>query len=267
MDVKSGSALWHRHPHVRSGSQLTFGERAADVMRNAFGSWAFVGSFLVFMAAWMTLNSLLLGRSAYDRYPYILLNLCLSMMAGLQGALILIAAKRADRVSAEQATAHYAETAKLDQLLTQNNAMTARIDGQTRQLDEIHRHVAALAPEAGRFPPPADDPGQPRTDPDTRPGQPARTTRLTRRKTAMDKNFRGDDKQKGSFRGGPGIVIGRGETGTDPDGPECGVCFATGGGAHGGFCPNAGNPDPGTWTADAPPGYEKPLREARSQHG
>lgn len=82
----------------------------------------------------------------------------------------------------------------------------------------------------------------------------------------MDKNFRGGDKQKGSFRGSTGLVIGRGETGTDPDGPECGVCYAIGGGGHGGFCPNAGNPDPDTWTTDAPPGYEKPLREAHSQH-
>lgn len=83
----------------------------------------------------------------------------------------------------------------------------------------------------------------------------------------MDNDFRGKDKQKGSFRGSTGLVIGRGETGTDPDGPECKVCYAIGGGGHGGFCPNAGNADPDTWTADAPPGYEKPVRDARSQHG
>jgi uncharacterized membrane protein len=112
--VRHGGRLWERHPAVRSGNELTFGERSADVMRNVFGSWAFVGSFLAFMAVWMVVNSLLLGRSGFDRYPYILLNLCLSMMAGLQGALILIAAKRADRVAAEQATVHYQETAKID---------------------------------------------------------------------------------------------------------------------------------------------------------
>ena len=154
MAVKNGGHLWHSHPAVRTGDQLTFGERSADVMRNAFGSWAFVGSFLAFMAAWMVLNTVLLGRHSFDRFPYILLNLALSMMAGLQGALILIAAKRADRVAAEQATAHYAETAKLDELQTQNNAMTASIATQTALLDEIHRHVTALAPQAGSFPPP-----------------------------------------------------------------------------------------------------------------
>ena len=116
-----------------------------------FGSWAFVGSFLVFMALWMVLNSLLLGHSGFDKYPYILLNLCLSMMAGLQGALILIAAKRLDRVNAEQAVAHYAETSKLDELLTVNNQMTTEIDEATKLLAEIHRHVSALSPLAGEF--------------------------------------------------------------------------------------------------------------------
>ncbi len=118
-----------------------------------FGSWAFVGGFLAFMGLWMLLNSLLLGHSGFDKYPYILLNLCLSMMAGLQGALILIAAKRADRVSAEQAIAHYAETHKLDELQTTNNAMTERIETATRLLGEIHRHVTALSPLAGEFAP------------------------------------------------------------------------------------------------------------------
>jgi uncharacterized membrane protein len=149
--VPAGDSLWRRNPHVRSGSQLTFGERSADVMRNAFGSWAFVGGFLTFMAIWMVLNSVVLKHSGFDKYPYILLNLCLSMMAGLQGALILIAAKRLDRVNAEQAIAHYAETSKLDKLQTVNNEMTTRIEEATRLLAEIHRHVSAMSPLAGEF--------------------------------------------------------------------------------------------------------------------
>jgi uncharacterized membrane protein len=151
--VKTGQHLWARHPHVRTGGELTFGERAADRMRNAFGSWAFVGSFLVFMAAWMVLNAALLRHSAFDKYPFILLNLGLSMMAGLQGALILIAAKRADRIAAELSTAHYAETGKLDALLVTNNEMTGRIEQATALLKEIHAHVTAIAPDAGEFPP------------------------------------------------------------------------------------------------------------------
>ncbi len=112
------------------------------------------------MAVWMVANSLFLRGSAWDRYPYILLNLCLSMMAGLQGALILIAAKRADRIAAEQATSHYAETARLDELQCANNEMTGRIEQAVQLLDEIHRHVSALSPLSGNFPPGGPPPGE-----------------------------------------------------------------------------------------------------------
>lgn len=152
--MRGGTRLWARHPAVRSGNELTRGERAADIMRNAFGSWGFVFSFLTFMGFWILANSFLLeGQESFDPYPFILLNLCLSMMAGLQGALILIAAKRADRVAAEQATAHYIETAKIDSLLTENTILTRQAKKNTDLLEEIHRHVSELAPEAGRYPP------------------------------------------------------------------------------------------------------------------
>lgn len=135
--TQPGRELWKKHPHVRTGDQLTFGERAADVMRNAFGSWAFVGSFLAFMAVWMIVNTVWLGPRGWDKYPYILLNLSLSMMAGLQGALILIAAKRADRVAAEEALAHYHVTDQMSALLAQNTELTNAIHAQTACLAEI----------------------------------------------------------------------------------------------------------------------------------
>lgn len=95
---------WHRHPHVRSGTDLTRGERAADRMRNGMGSWAFVFSALAFLALWMTANVLVVH---FDRYPYILLNLVLSCLAAMQGAILLIAAKRSDQVSSELAQHDY----------------------------------------------------------------------------------------------------------------------------------------------------------------
>jgi uncharacterized membrane protein len=98
-------SVWHKHPGVRSGDQLTIGERAADRMRNMMGSWPFVFSFFAVMIAWATVNTLILQRvahhKAFDPYPYILLNLFLSMLAGVQAAALLIAAKRADAISSE----------------------------------------------------------------------------------------------------------------------------------------------------------------------
>lgn len=83
--------------HQRLDETLSPGQRAADVMRNGMGSWRFVGLFIFFMGLWAIANTLWLH---WDEYPYILLNLFLSMLAGLQGAILLIAAKRQDAISA-----------------------------------------------------------------------------------------------------------------------------------------------------------------------
>lgn len=97
---------WEALPGVRTGSELTRGERLADLVRNRMGSWGFVAAFTGFMAAWAVVNTVVLARHGFDPYPYILLNLMLSTLAGLQGAILLIAAKRADAVAAEQALSH-----------------------------------------------------------------------------------------------------------------------------------------------------------------
>ncbi|AMM22436.1 hypothetical protein AX769_13695 [Frondihabitans sp. PAMC 28766] len=108
---------------------MTRGERAADTMRNIMGSWRFVAGFIAFMIVWALLNSL--GHS-WDPYPFILLNLFLSMLAGLQGAILLIAAKRQDGISAALAQ-HDFDTnaaAKIDieALLEINNRQLTMLD-------------------------------------------------------------------------------------------------------------------------------------------
>ena len=120
--IKTGH--WHKHPAVRSGDQLTFGERAADVMRNGMGSWIFVGAFFGVMILWAGINTIYLSRvvngNEFDPFPYILLNLFLSMLAGVQAAALLIAAKRQDAISSELALHD-------DHLLTKNTDLTAEI--------------------------------------------------------------------------------------------------------------------------------------------
>src|SRR6476620_8575529 len=89
--------------HDRHKDSLTKGQRAADIMRNGMGSWPFVGSFIGFMLIWAAINTWALATKSWDPYPYILLNLLLSMLAGLQGAILLIAAKRQDGIAAAMA--------------------------------------------------------------------------------------------------------------------------------------------------------------------
>jgi uncharacterized membrane protein len=163
MPVPGGKALWHQHPGVRSGEDLSSGERAADRMRNIMGSWPFVFSFFAVMIAWAVVNTLILQRvahhKAFDPYPYILLNLFLSMLAGVQAAALLIAAKRADAISSEIALHTEKNTDDIKTLIQENTALTAQVKRATDLLHEIHLHVANIGrkvgAEMGRFPPDA----------------------------------------------------------------------------------------------------------------
>ena len=98
------TSTWDFHPKIRSGEERTLGEKAADAMRHGMGSWPFVFIFVAVMIIWMGFNAW--TSKPFDPFPYILLNLMLSTLAGLQGAILLIAAKRADRISAELAAYH-----------------------------------------------------------------------------------------------------------------------------------------------------------------
>lgn len=93
--------------HAEHKASLSRGQRAADVLRNGMGSWPFVGLFILSMMVWALVNSFALADRAWDPYPYILLNLFLSMLAGLQGAILLIAAKRQDAIAAAMAQHDY----------------------------------------------------------------------------------------------------------------------------------------------------------------
>jgi uncharacterized membrane protein len=159
---------WHAHPGVRSGDELTLGERAADRMRNAMGSWPFVGGFFGVMALWVLVNTVflehVLHHKAFDPYPYILLNLFLSMLAGVQAAALLIAAKRADAISSEIALHTVRNTDDIKVLIAENTALTNQVKAATDLLDEIHLHVANIGKTVGAQPGRFRPGEQPRTD-------------------------------------------------------------------------------------------------------
>lgn len=68
--------------------QATRGDKLADRIANLAGSWGFIGVFMLFMALWIGLNTLL-AAAAFDPYPFILLNLGLSTLAAIQAPVIL----------------------------------------------------------------------------------------------------------------------------------------------------------------------------------
>jgi uncharacterized membrane protein len=74
----------------------TYGERLSDRMAALGGSWGFIIVFLLLLGSWVVLNTGILGprHEAFDPYPYILLNLFLSMLAALQAPVILMSQNR-----------------------------------------------------------------------------------------------------------------------------------------------------------------------------
>ncbi|HNU06778.1 MAG TPA: DUF1003 domain-containing protein, partial [Pyrinomonadaceae bacterium] len=72
----------------------TFGERLADRVASFGGSWTFIFIFGAILVAWVIINSVLLLNRAFDPYPYILLNLFLSMIAALQAPIIMMSQNR-----------------------------------------------------------------------------------------------------------------------------------------------------------------------------
>ncbi|MGH3376090.1 MAG: DUF1003 domain-containing protein [Actinoallomurus sp.] len=128
---------WHRHPHVRSGDELTLGERAADRLRNSMGSWPFVFGALIFLAIWMAGNT----NQGFDKYPFILLNLLLSCLGAMQGAILLIAAKRSDQVASELAQHDYDQDCHSERMLEK---LSTEFETLKSQHADLHRHMTAV---------------------------------------------------------------------------------------------------------------------------
>jgi uncharacterized membrane protein len=84
---------------------MTFGQRLSDSVARWGGSWFFVSGFGLFLVGWALLNSWLLAYpERFDPYPYIFLNLILSMIAAIQAPIIMMSQNRQaakDRIEAQ----------------------------------------------------------------------------------------------------------------------------------------------------------------------
>src|ERR1700675_4669199 len=84
-----------RHPNEIIEEEATFGERVADSVSQFGGSWTFIISFAVVGSVYTGIN-ILLGKTAWDPYPFILLNLFLSLLAAIHAPVIMMSQNRQD---------------------------------------------------------------------------------------------------------------------------------------------------------------------------
>jgi uncharacterized membrane protein len=149
-----------RDPLKKAAAEMTVGARLADSIARIGGSWSFIIGFLIFLAAWAVFNAWLLGAESFDPYPFIFLNLILSMLAALQAPVIMMSQNRQaehDRIDA----AHDYEVnlkaeieimalhEKLDELRHQEIvAMREEIKQIAAEIARLHGKAADGAPGA-----------------------------------------------------------------------------------------------------------------------
>ena len=85
----------NRNPNQMIEDEASFGERIADHVARFGGSWNFIITFTVLLVVYTTIN-VLLNTKAWDPYPFILLNLFLSMLAAIQAPVIMMSQNRQD---------------------------------------------------------------------------------------------------------------------------------------------------------------------------
>lgn len=114
VDRVSARQAMTRNPEQVAPASATFGQRAADQVARFGGSWAFISIFMLFLVGWVVLNTALLGKAALDPYPYIFLNLILSMLAAIQAPIIMMSQNRAAETDRLMANHDYAVNLKAE---------------------------------------------------------------------------------------------------------------------------------------------------------
>jgi uncharacterized membrane protein len=149
--------------------ERTLGQRVADRVAAFGGSWTFLGLFAAVLAGWVLLNSVLLARrgAAFDPYPYILLNLFLSMLAAIQAPIIMMSQNRQAARDRLEAAHDYEVNLKAElEILSLHEKLDQLRDAQWRELvsmqqEQIRLLTALLAARdagSGDGAPPPDGP-------------------------------------------------------------------------------------------------------------
>lgn len=147
------------HPVAKNASddfdgELTLGQRLADKVAAFGGSWTFILIFAGVMVAWTTLNTVVLMSKSFDPYPFVFLNLLLSMIAAMQAPVLMMSQNRMANKDRQDAAHDYevnlkaeleimALHEKLDQLRTEH--LATLISAQQEQLRLIQTLIRQQA--------------------------------------------------------------------------------------------------------------------------
>lgn len=127
----------------------TLGEHLADTIARVGGSWNFIIAFLAFLVVWTVLNGWLLSRDAFDPYPFIFLNLMLSMLAAIQAPIIMMSQNRQAARDRMDATHDYEVNLKAEiEIMALHEKMD---DLRHREIVAMHTEVMAMSERLARL--------------------------------------------------------------------------------------------------------------------
>jgi uncharacterized membrane protein len=126
-----------RNPNEVIEKDATFGERIADLVAGFGGSWTFIITFLVMLVGYSML-SMLMGRNSWDPYPFILLNLFLSMLAALQAPVIMMSQNRQDTKDRLRGELDYDVNRRAE---SEIQGLARRLNALDDKIADIHDHL------------------------------------------------------------------------------------------------------------------------------
>jgi CRP/FNR family cyclic AMP-dependent transcriptional regulator len=127
-----------RNPNTVIEERLTTGDRIADAVARFGGSWSFIISFAVVLVVYAGLNIALATR-AWDPYPFILLNLFLSMLAAVQAPVIMMSQNRQDAKDRLRSELDFAVNRKAEAEIIQ---LAAKLNRLEDRLDDVQATLA-----------------------------------------------------------------------------------------------------------------------------
>jgi CRP/FNR family transcriptional regulator, cyclic AMP receptor protein len=123
-----------RNPNEVIDEQLTFGDRIADTVARFGGSWSFIIAFAVVLMVYAGVN-VILATHAWDPYPFILLNLFLSMLAAVQAPVIMMSQNRQDAKDRLRSELDFSVNRKAESEITQLAAKLNRIEDRLEDIE------------------------------------------------------------------------------------------------------------------------------------
>jgi uncharacterized membrane protein len=140
-----------KNDNIEYENELTVGERLADTIAGFAGSWMFLGAFAGIIILWVALNTYILLSKPFDPYPYILLNLFLSILAAVQAPVIIMSQNRQEMRDRLHADRDYQVSIHTDREI---HRLHSKIDhlmtNQGQKLLEIQNIQLELAEELSR---------------------------------------------------------------------------------------------------------------------